>query len=484
MGFSELISMSSILLAMKKYFLLLLFGFCFLFLESCVKEPQVIPVTGISINPTSITLVEGEMADLIATVSPSNADNQRVIWASNDGSIASINNGKVTAIKPGSTIITAKSDDGGFTASCLVTVKYIDIISIILSRNDLILIEGERDILTATVKPDNATDKQVTWTSSNTSVARVDGSGSVEAISAGEAEITCMAKDVKATCRITVGGHGDNQPNNLIYYTGPYTIEPNRADGFGANFVSSEFRNNVGILVFDKDVSDIGVEAFYGKPIFSIEMPNSVSRIAAGAFQYSTLTSIIIPSGVQTIGSWAFSDCTNLHSVEILEGLKSIDNYAFTQCRNLTSIVLPDSLEDIGTDVFSGCASLQSIVIPPKVSRIRMITFWGCSSLKTIVLPEGLLYIDGSAFFQCDNLESIIIPERIKWILDRAFMGCRGLSSIEIHAVDPPQLGNDVFTDTGDCPIYVPKESVNIYRIAFGWSRYADRIRAIPEEEI
>lgn len=172
---------------------------------SCVKEPQPIHVTGITLNSSTLELVEGETADLVATVSPKDADNQTIIWSSSSGSVASVNNGRVTAIKAGTASIIAKSDDGGYTASCSVTVspRTIEVTSVTLSKTELSLIEGDSETITATVSPDNATDKTVTWTSSNTAVATVEN-GKITAIKEGSATITAKAGDKSATCVVKV----------------------------------------------------------------------------------------------------------------------------------------------------------------------------------------------------------------------------------------------------------------------------------------
>ena len=86
---------------MKNKILWPLLGVCLLLVASCQKEPQPVKVTGITVNPTSLSLKEGDSADLTATVSPSNADNQSVTWDSNDKSVATVSNGKVTALKAG-----------------------------------------------------------------------------------------------------------------------------------------------------------------------------------------------------------------------------------------------------------------------------------------------------------------------------------------------------------------------------------------------
>ncbi len=190
---------------MKKRSVWFLSVICLLLLAACEKEPQAVKVTGISVNPTSLSLVEGETGSLTATVSPSDADDKTVIWDSSDKSVASVVNGKVTALKAGSANITAKSVDGGFTASCSVSVsaKTVDVASISLSKEELTLKEGDSETITATVKPDDATDKTVTWTSSDPSVATVDG-GKIEAVKEGTATVTAKAGDKTATCKVTV----------------------------------------------------------------------------------------------------------------------------------------------------------------------------------------------------------------------------------------------------------------------------------------
>ena len=89
---------------------------------ACQKEPGTVNVTNITLSSESISLVEGDNETLTATVSPSNATNKKVIWTSTDGSIASVDNGKVTALKPGKTTIKATSDDGGKTGHLQTSV--------------------------------------------------------------------------------------------------------------------------------------------------------------------------------------------------------------------------------------------------------------------------------------------------------------------------------------------------------------------------
>ena len=176
-------------------------------LLSCTEEPTPIAVTSITLDSTSMTLIEGDTQKLTATVSPSNAENKAVIWTSSNSAVASVKEGTVTALKVGEATITAKSDDGGKTATCKVTVnaKVYPVESVSLDKTSYEMTEGDEFTLTATVKPDNATNKNVTWSSSNTSVATVNN-GKVTALKAGTATITVKTEDggKTATCEVTV----------------------------------------------------------------------------------------------------------------------------------------------------------------------------------------------------------------------------------------------------------------------------------------
>ena len=167
-------------------------------------------VTSITLNKTSLSLQTEQNETLTATVKPDNATDKTVTWSSSNTSIATVSNGKVTAISAGSATITCKANDGsGVQATCSVTVTdpVIKVTSITLNKSSLSLQTGQNETLTAAVKPDNATDKTVTWSSSNNSVATVTSSGKVNAVSSGSVTITCKANDgsgVKATCTVTV----------------------------------------------------------------------------------------------------------------------------------------------------------------------------------------------------------------------------------------------------------------------------------------
>ncbi len=166
-----------------------------------------VAVTGITLSPTSVSLAVGGTRTLTATVSPSNATNKTVNWTSSDTSVATVSNGTITGKKAGSATIIATTADGGKTAYCTVSVTAssttVAVTGVTMSKTTASLTVGGTVALSATVAPSNATDKTVTWASSNTSVATVSG-GTVTAKAAGTAVITATAGGKTASCTVTV----------------------------------------------------------------------------------------------------------------------------------------------------------------------------------------------------------------------------------------------------------------------------------------
>ena len=178
-----------------------------------IQQPipvESVTISGNGVSDGKLSLKVGASAQLTATVKPDNATNKTVSWDSSDNSVAKVSDGKVTALKAGTATITATAGD----ISSLITVTVADVpvpvtsVSVSgdgVSGGKLSLKSGASVQLTATVKPDNATDRKVTWTSSDSSVANVMGTGVVTAGSkAGKATVTATAGGVSASVEVTV----------------------------------------------------------------------------------------------------------------------------------------------------------------------------------------------------------------------------------------------------------------------------------------
>lgn len=382
--------------------------------------------------------------------------------------------------------------------------------------------------------PSYASNVELEWSSSDNTVASVSSTGVVQGLSAGTATITVSLagnSSIFATCSVTVIAASQN---NIIYYTSSdgNIVTPYATNVFGANIVSNNYDDGLGVIIFDGDVTSIGESAFNGcKSLSTITLPESVSSIGlyafaeclslsqfsgkfaadngrclivddilvavatsgitsysipdgvkeiSCAFNYTNISSVTIPASVTTIGSGAFQICKNLHSIEIPNSVTTIGYDSFS-ASGLTSITIPASVTTIGATAFDTCLSLETVTIEGAMS-IGERAFNNCPSLSTITLPESLRTIGYGAFQSCRALTSLIIPSSVSSLDNYAFYGCKGLSSITFKSTTPPTVysSSGIFQDTNNCPIYVPAESVGAYRSASGWTSYASRIQASP----
>ena len=141
---------------------------------------------------------------------------------------------------------------------------------------------------------------------------------------------------------------------------------------------------------------------------------------------------------------------------------------------NVETIILPKTITQMGTYAFSGCSGLSSIEIPDNATSIGEGAFYYCTGLTSVTIPNSVTVIGNWSFQNCSSLTAITIPNSVTTIGDYAFYNCAGLTSIICKSITPPTIENDVFYDTNDCSIYVPSQSVDNYKTS--WSEYADRI--------
>ena len=390
-------------------------------------KAKTVSVTEVTLDKTELTLAEGETETLTATVRPDNANNRKVTWSSDKTDVATVDGaGKVTAVKAGEAVITVTTEDGGKTASCKVTVKAkaVGVTEVTLDRAELTLTEGETETLTATVRPDNADNKKVKWSSDKTDVATVDGTGKVTAVKAGEAVITVTTEDggKTATCKVMVKakvvpvtGVEVNPWAVTLSVRGTsklsYTIRP--ADATNQNVkwesespsvatVDSEgnvqgvaagtakicvttedggFKSYCTVTVKKAEskfeVGGLWYEYFYGPNLARvIPDPDGIKYggniSIPGQIEYGGITYSVVH-----IGSLAFFDCTDLKSVTLGEGIGYIDAYAFYNCPNLERITFSSTMKsfDAGNPVFERCPKLE-IVTTPKTSESQLDYFY------------------------------------------------------------------------------------------------------------
>ncbi len=211
---------------------------------------KIFKVAGVAIEPTELTLEKGQTGALTANISPANASNMSVKWSSDNPKIVTVDpkTGEVTAMDSGTATITVTTVDGGKTATCVVTVEAV-VTGVTVEPETLTLIEGATKTLTATVLPEDAKDKTVTWSSSNPGIAKVDPqTGKVTGMGAGDATITATTVDggKTASCVVKVEisiieGYGDL---HIIHKSNGVQVVAAKADGSVLNTTIANMSSN------------------------------------------------------------------------------------------------------------------------------------------------------------------------------------------------------------------------------------------------
>ena len=415
-------------------------------------KAKTVSVTEVTLDKTELTLTEGETGTLTATVKPDNADNRKVMWSSDKTDVATVGgDGRVTAVKAGEAVVTVTTEDGGKTASCKVTVKSkaVNVTEVTLDKTELTLTEGETETLTATVKPDNADNKKVTWSSDKTDVATVDGAGRVTAMKAGEAVITVTTEDggKTASCKVTVKAKvvpvtgvdvkpwsvtiGANGTTKLTC-----TVAPSNATNRNVRWES----DNPSVATVDSDGNVRAVSAGVAKVSAvtedggfrsgcTVTVKEFSSGFEVGGLFYKTAEGysidfvevtgnpgggkysgdVVVPGTVEYdgitytvkgVGNRAFEGCDDLRKVTISEGIYKIGAYAFYYCGNLERVILPSTLVyiDDSNPVFTGCSKLEIITTAPREGQ------------------EDYYYLHDGALYKH---EGRIVREILSWIPEK-----------------------------------------------------------------
>ena len=258
---------------------------------SCQITVKTIEVASITLDKTSLKLIEQESATLMATITPNNASNKTITWESSNPEIASVQNGTVTGIMPGQATITATA--GNKSDTCIVTVssRYVPAKSISFVEAPYFIWRGSTETMGATVYPSNTTDN-ITWTSSNENVVRVDNKGHITGVNEGEATITVQAGSVSASHLVKVEIHVETVTLDVssIYLEegDTTTLIPSTAPENAAN---------VTFLWWSDDDSIVQVDEKTGT-IKAIKEGKTIIRVQAE-------TTIVIPANFASYASWA-----------------------------------------------------------------------------------------------------------------------------------------------------------------------------------
>ena len=298
---------------------------------------------------------------------------------------------------------------------------------------------------------------------------------------------------------------GEFIKSNQILYTSTdgKIVELSRTDAFDANIVSNTYANGQGVIVFDKDISMVGEQAFSESvSLASITIPESVTSIGPKAFyECNELKYVTLYGEIEYVGIDAFDNCnklvkfysklasddkriliiggelvafaySGLESYEIPNGVTKIGAYVFDWCRELNAITIPDSVTSIGQFAFCGCDGVKNFTIPNSVVEIGNDAFKRCG-MTTVIIPDSVTLIGDGAFYECTAMTSVTIGNSVSSIGRHAFYGCILLKEVYCKPTVPPTVGYKIFDNVdADCKIYVPSASADLYRSADYWKNY------------
>ena len=434
-------------------------------------EPQNIAVTSVSLDKTSLTLEIGESYTFIATISPSNATDKSITWASSAPSVAEVSQGKVTALSAGMATITAMSANGK-SAECVVTIT---------SEAEAYFTASYDTITGVTPEGRQQTRLELPSVINGTPITRINA----YALSG-----LSNLKEVIVPDSVTEIGIGAfNGCNALSGIMLPFigaNAENTGASYFGHIFGANNYSEN-GIVVpstlksvYVTGGTSIRANAFREcSYIKTVSLPSSITKIDSYAFYRCNLTTIELPENLERIENWAFSECNGLTDVTIPDSVTSIGDSAFNWCKGLTSVRIGKGLTSIGAAAFSLCDKLTSVyitdlsawcnisfessnanplsgnlylnnvlitdlVIPDDVTSIGNYAFSGCSNLTSVTIPDSVTSIGDYAFAGCKGLTSITILDHVTRIGDSAFRNCFGLTSITVPFVGEKADGSGV----------------------------------------
>ena len=376
-----------------------------------------VPVSSITLDKTTLSLVIGESFTLTATVKPDDATDKTVIWSSSDESVARVDNGKVTAVNAGQAKISAAV--GNITTSCNVVVYQSD--------NVIIYTTADKKVL----KPYNED---------------AFGSAIVSNTYVGDVGIITFEKPVTFI-------------GNMAFYQ----------------------QSKLESIVIPNTVTTIGKKSFEScTKLQFIKLPKSLTSIDDYAFEScSSMKLLMFPDNVQKIGSYAFSGCKSAfenNTLVLPKKLQTISSYAFEHCK-LRSVIWNEDLNYIGALAFFN-NDFEEISIPGSVASSGYRSFNYCMLLKKVELQEGVTIVGGSCFEGCEILSKVILPSTLTRLID-PFGRCYLLKDVYVKAIVPPVLDSYAFRDAdlNQLSIWVPRESVDAYKKS-GWLRYKDNIKA------
>ncbi|MDE6478813.1 MAG: Ig-like domain-containing protein, partial [Muribaculaceae bacterium] len=433
---------------------------------SVVVSPNVIAVEKVVLSQEEWLPDVDDEIDIVATVIPDDATDKTLNWSSSDPNIVSVDeNGHAKAVAAGEAwirVCVASNPEIYAECSVVVSPNVIAVEKVVLSQDEWLARTGDEIDLVATVLPEDATDKTLTWSSSDPNIVRVEENGHANAVVAGEACIrVCVASnpEIYAECHVTVDG--PVVESEIIW--------------------DQEFRCAVGESVELTGYSSDGSPILYESIVPNGGFGQADIHEEDGKFIVSFLTE----------GAYILTAKTAYKSVEkrfnvvqTHDGLMQIDGiyYRFTDDQRSSLKVVR------GYDMYSG-----DYVIPAKANGIPVTyidnwAFYSCMELHDVEVEEGIMSF-GRESFGNSTLHSISIPSTVKSLADNyIFNALRGnLQSISLHGNIPPKADKTTFNgfvNYEECIVHIPEGSYPLYSTSPIWENFKHLIDDLPNDEL
>jgi hypothetical protein len=382
------------------------------------------------------------------------------------------------------------------------TPSIISVESVELNINSVNLTIGGTKTLTATVMPSDASDKSVTWESSNTGVATVSN-GIITAVALGESVIKVKTVDGNFVAECNVIVYDASNPDGALENE-VFTFFNGKITGL------TEYGKTLSEITITKSISEISADAFNGSQLLTkinVSEENQNYKSVEGnlySFDLKTLykfvdrssTEVILPQTTEVIEKNAFYGNSYFTKISIPESVIEIKEKAFFGCKQIEEVIYDSSKEvSIGASAFAGCSQLKNIVMPSNatygvsvfsgcpiinatigVSGVKNVeknylknitiigegdlvggAFANCGLLESVQFEKGVTSIGNSAFSGCESLKTITLPETLLSIGERAFYKCEQIQNVNFNGLIDDWVEIE-FLDYTSNPTYFSKD--------------------------
>lgn len=267
----------------------------------------------------------------------------------------------------------------------------------------------------------------------------------------------------------------DTQDNSILFVNASITGNVTVRDGI-TTISAGAFKGRKGLtsVTLPESCTVIDSYAFENcTALTDINFPEKLELIRRNAFYNSGITSLKLSQPGLHVGSFAFTDCHQLKSVEITSTDFDLMEWAFARCENLETVILPPQVFRMEGGCFTECTSLTTVVLPKNITFVH--GFKDCTSLKTIEIPDSVTSIGYEAFANCKSLESIHLPDGVTNIGDLAFARCFALKDVNFPAA-LTTIGKEAFRSVPIAEVVIPANVTEIADMAF---YYNEELRSL-----